>query len=164
LYGCSPSHFFFLLINCAAGSWRRSRAAKLTGRVHEIAPRLYDIPHSTRSRVSVDTLLEWPLRYRRERPPRVIPDATAALIERLKRESPHRTGTALLNHLAMAGDPAEVSPSTLYRFLRSRGLTERQLLEAKAAANGYNAPVAARCKCSCELATARVFTSDQWGD
>jgi transposase InsO family protein len=59
---------------------------------------------------------------------RAIPDATAALIERLKRESPHRTGTALLNHLALAGDQAEVSPSTLYRFLRSRGLTERQLL------------------------------------
>lgn len=114
---------------------------ELTRRAQEIASRLYDIPHSTRRQVSVDTLLEWTLRYRRNglaalmpKPRedrgrmRAIPDATAALIERLKRESPHRTGTALLNHLALAGGQAEVSPSTLYRFLRARGLTERQLL------------------------------------
>ena len=114
---------------------------ELTRRAQEIASRLYDIPHSTRRQVSVDTLLEWTLRYRRNGLPalmpkprqdrghmRAIPDATATLIERLKRESPHRTGTALLNHLALAGDQAEISPSTLYRFLRSRGLTERQLL------------------------------------
>ena len=97
---------------------------ELTRRAQEIASRLYDIPHSTRRQVSVDTLLEWTLRYRRNgldalmpQPRqdrgqmRAIPDATAALIERLKRESPHRTGTALLNHLALAGDPAEISPS-----------------------------------------------------
>ena len=118
---------------------------ELTRRAQEIAARLYDIPNSTRRQVSVDTLLEWTLRYRRNgltalmpKPRedrgrmRAIPDATAALIERLKRESPHRTGTALLNHLALAGDQAEISPSTLYRFLRARGLTERQLLLDKA--------------------------------
>jgi putative transposase len=121
---------------------------ELTRRAQEIATRLYDIPHSTRRQVSVDTLLEWTLRYRRNGLPalmpkprqdrgqmRAIPDATAALIDRLKRESPHRTGTALLNHLALAGDQAEISPSTLYRFLRSRGLTERQLLLDKAPAH-----------------------------
>lgn len=121
---------------------------ELTHRAQQIASRLYDIPHSTRRQVSVDTLLEWTLRYRRNGLPalmpkprqdrgqmRVIPDATAALIDRLKRESPHRTGTALLNHLALAGDQAEISPSTLYRFLRSRGLTERQLLLDKATAH-----------------------------
>ena len=32
---------------------------ELTRRAHEIASRVYDIPHSTRRRVSVDTLLEW---------------------------------------------------------------------------------------------------------
>lgn len=118
---------------------------ELTSRAQEIATRLYDIPYSTRRQVSVDTLLEWTLRYRRNGLPallpkprqdrgqmRAIPDATAALIDRLKRESPHRTGTALLNHLALAGDQAEISPSTLYRFLRSRGLTQRQLLLDKA--------------------------------
>jgi transposase InsO family protein len=121
---------------------------ELTHRAQQIASRLYDIPHSTRRQVSVDTLLEWTLRYRRNglsalmpKPRqdrgqmRAIPDTTAALIERLKRESPYRTGTALLNHLALAGDQAEISPSTLYRFLRSRGLTERQLLLDKATAH-----------------------------
>ena len=109
---------------------------EFTRRAQEIAARLYDIPHSTRRQVSVDTLLDWTLRYRRHGLPafmpqprqdrghmRAIPDATAALIERLKRENPYRTGTALLNHLALSGDQAEISLSTLYRFLRSRGLT-----------------------------------------
>jgi putative transposase len=121
---------------------------ELTRRAQQIASRLYDIPHSTHRQVSVDTLLDWTLRYRRNglaalmpKPRqdrgrmRAIPQATAALIERLKRESPHRTGTALLNHLALAGDQAEVSPSTLYRFLRARGLTERQLLLDKTPAH-----------------------------
>lgn len=124
---------------------------ELTRRAQEIAARLYDIPYSTRRQVSVDTLLEWTLRYRRNGLPalhpkprhdrgqqRAITPETAALIERLKRESPSRTGTALLNHLALA-DPnqlqPELSPSTLYRFLRARGLTERQLLLDKTAAH-----------------------------
>jgi len=36
----------------------------------------------------------------------------------------------LLHHLALAGgdNQEDVSPATLYRFLRARGLTERQLL------------------------------------
>ena len=124
---------------------------ELTRRAQEIAARLYDIPYSTRRQVSVDTLLEWTLRYRRNGLPalhpkprhdrgqqRAITPETAALIERLKRESPSRTGTALLNHLALA-DPnqlqPELSPSTLYRFLRASGLTERQLLLDKTASH-----------------------------
>ena len=126
---------------------------ELTRRAQQIAARLYDIPYSTRRQVSVDTLLEWTLRYRRNsltalhpRPRqdrgqlRAINPQTATLIERLKRESPSRTGTALLHHLALA-DPTqqqpELSPSTLYRFLRARGLTERQLLLDKAAASSH---------------------------
>ena len=35
---------------------------ELTRRALEIASRLYDIPHSTRRQVSVDTLLDWTLR------------------------------------------------------------------------------------------------------
>jgi putative transposase len=38
---------------------------ELTRRTQQIAARLYDIPYSTRGQVSVDTLLEWTLRYRR---------------------------------------------------------------------------------------------------
>src|SRR5215470_7228846 len=91
---------------------------ELTRRAQEIAARLYDIPHSTRRQVSVDTLLDWTLRYRRNGLPalspkprqdrgqaRAVAPDTAALIERL------------------------------YRFLRARGLTERQLLLDKAAAH-----------------------------
>ena len=86
---------------------------ELTRRAQEIAARLYDIPHSTRRHVSVDTLLEWTLRYRRNGLPaltpkprqdrgqqRAIAPETAELIERLKRANPHRTGTALLRELA----------------------------------------------------------------
>ncbi|MEZ5351418.1 MAG: hypothetical protein R2762_02190, partial [Bryobacteraceae bacterium] len=69
---------------------------------------------------------------------RVIPEKTAALIERLQRENPHRTGTALLHQLALASDGnPEMSPSTLYRFPRARGLTQRQLLLEKAAASSH---------------------------
>jgi transposase InsO family protein len=120
---------------------------ELTRRAQQVASRLYDIPHSTRRQVSVDTLLEWTLRYRRNgfaaltpKPrqdrgqTRAVAPETAALIERLKRENPHRTGAALLRELAPA-QAGTLSASTLYRFLRARGLTERQLLLDKAPAH-----------------------------
>ncbi|MBM3747985.1 MAG: transposase [Acidobacteria bacterium] len=125
---------------------------ELTRRAQEIAARLYEFPHSARRQVSVDTLLDWALRYRRQglellapKPrqdrghSRAITPETAALIERLQRENPHRTGTALLRELALAGENHQpgVSASTLYRFLRARGLTERQLLLEKAAATAH---------------------------
>jgi putative transposase len=121
---------------------------ELTRRAEEIAARHYDIPHSSRRSVSVDTLLLWALRYRKDGIAALAPKArqdrgqiravspeTATLIERLKRENPHRTGTALLRELALSNNEqnqAGLSASTLYRFLRARGLTERQLLLAKA--------------------------------
>ena len=121
---------------------------ELTRRAEEIAARHYDIPHSSRRSVSVDTLLLWALRYRKDGiaalAPKIRQDRgqiravspeTATLIERLKRENPHRTGTALLRELALSNNEqnqAGLSASTLYRFLRARGLTERQLLLAKA--------------------------------
>ncbi len=116
---------------------------ELTRRAQEIAARHYDIPDSKRISISVDTLLEWALRYRTggfealaPKPrqdrgqSRAITPQLADLIERLKRENPHRTGTTLLRELALSSgqnDPG-VSASTLYRFLKQRGLTERQLL------------------------------------
>ena len=123
---------------------------ELTRRAQEIAARLYDIPYSGRRSLSVDTLLNWALRYRQDglaalspKPrqdrgqPRAVPPETATLIERLKRENPHRTGTALLRELALTSEQnkAGLSASTLYRFLRARGLTERQLLLDKATAH-----------------------------
>lgn len=126
---------------------------ELTRRAQEIAARAYDIPFSKRRQLSVDTLLDWTLRYRRyglaglvPKPRqdrgqlRAITPETAALIERLKRESPARTGQALFTQLSLAGggqQPEDFSPSTLYRFLRARGLTERQLVREKAAAAAH---------------------------
>ncbi|HEX2710860.1 MAG TPA: DDE-type integrase/transposase/recombinase [Candidatus Acidoferrales bacterium] len=114
---------------------------ELTRRAEEIAARTYDIPYSQRRSVSVDTLLDWALRYRRRgfaalapQPrsdrgqSRALTPQLAELIERLKRENPHRTGTTLLRELALVSTIGTVSPSTLYRFLKQRGLTERQLL------------------------------------
>jgi transposase InsO family protein len=120
---------------------------ELTRRAQEIAARHYDIPASQRTSISVDTLLDWALRYRNggfealapqprqdRGQPRTITPQLADLIERLKRENPHRTGTTLLRELALSAgkDTAGISASTLYRFLKQRGLSERQLLAPQA--------------------------------
>ena len=120
---------------------------ELTRRAEEIAARNYEIPYSQRSSLSVDTLLDWALRYRRGGFPalapqarrdrgqsRVVPPQLAELIERLKRENPHRTGRTLLRELALVSgtDSPAISAATLYRFLHQRGLTTRQLLAAPA--------------------------------
>ena len=116
---------------------------ELTRRAQEIAARHYDIPDSKRISISVDTLLEWALRYRTNgfealapKPrqdrgqSRAVTPSLAGLIERLKRENPSRTGATLLRELALSSGQSDpgVSASTLYRFLKQRGLTERQLL------------------------------------
>ena len=120
---------------------------ELTRRAQEIAARHFDIPASKRTSISEDTLLDWALRYRnggfealapqprRDRgKSRTITPQLANLIERLKRENPHRTGTTLLRELALSvrQDKAGISASTLYRFLKQRGLSERQLLAPQA--------------------------------
>ena len=116
---------------------------ELTRRAEEMASRQYEIPGSKRRAVSVDTLLEWAKRYRHggfealaPKPrkdrgqSRTITPPLAGLIERLKRENPHRTGATLLRELALSSgkDQPSVSASTLYRFLKQHGLSERQLL------------------------------------
>jgi putative transposase len=116
---------------------------ELTRRAEEIASRVYDIPHSKRRAISVDTLLDWALRYRRggfealaPKPrqdrgqSRTVNPQLASLIERLKRENPHRTGTTLLRELALSSgqDEPPISASTLYRFLKQNGLSAKQLL------------------------------------
>jgi putative transposase len=120
---------------------------EFTRRAQEIAARTYDIPHSRRISVSIDTLRLWALRYRQggfealaPQPRqdrgrfRALTPQVADLIERLKRENPHRTGTTLLRELALCSDHPSppVSASTLYRFLQQRGLTARQLLREPA--------------------------------
>ena len=120
---------------------------QLTRRAEEIASRQCDIPDSSRRALSVDTLLEWAKRYRHgglealaPKPRqdrgqmRAITPPLATLIERLKRENPHRTGTTLLRELALSSgkDEPPLSPYTLYRFLKQRGLSERELLAPQA--------------------------------
>ena len=120
---------------------------ELCRRAEEIASRHYEIPYSERHAVSVDTLLDWASRYRNggfealaPKPrqdrgqSRTIDPQLASLIERLKRENPHRTGTTLLRELALSSGNGEppVSASTLYRFLKQRGLSEKQLLAPQA--------------------------------
>ena len=112
-------------------------------RARELAAHEYDIPFSDRRQVSVETLLDWAARYRNgglealgpqprsdRGKPRVISPQLAQLIERLKRENPHRNGTTLLRELALVSEDgtAPLSESSLYRFLNTHGLTKRQLL------------------------------------
>jgi len=120
---------------------------ELTRRAEEIAARHFDIPASKRTSVSVDTLLDWAFRYRNgglealapqprqdRGQSRTITPPLADLIERLKRENPHPTGTTLLRELALSAGQgtAGISASTLYRFLKQRGLSERQPLAPQA--------------------------------
>jgi hypothetical protein len=120
---------------------------ELTRRAEEIATWQYEIPGSRRTSISVDTLLDWALRYWNggfealaPQPPqdrgksRTITLQLAGLIERLKRENPDRTGMTLLRELALSSgqDTAGIPASTLYRFLKQRGLSERQLLDPTA--------------------------------
>jgi transposase len=115
---------------------------ELTRRAREIAARVYDIPYSKRTSVSVDTLLDWARRYREggfealiPRPrgdhgqSRTITPQVADLIERLKRNNPELTVAALLDELKSSGqEPIDLSAATLYRFVKQRGLLARQLL------------------------------------
>jgi putative transposase len=112
-------------------------------RARDIAAHEHEIPYSNRRQVCVETLLIWARRYRLEGFPalapksrcdsgvsRVIPSQLGQLIERLKRENPHRTAATLLRELALSSgsDTPPISAASLYRFLKEHGLTERELL------------------------------------
>ena len=126
-------------------------------RAREIAAHEYEIPNSERTHVSVDTLLIWARRYRLGGFPalapkprsdcgvsRVITPQLAQLIERLKRENPHRTAATLLRELALSSGSATppISPASLHRFLHERGLTERALLSPAAGRKKFEAEYA----------------------
>src|SRR5881296_807570 len=122
----------------------RLSRGELMRRARELAALHYDIPFSARTTISVGTLLKWARRYRKSglealgsKPrkdrglSRAISPQLAQLIERLKRENPHRTGTTLLRELALSSDDLNgppLSAATLYRFLKEQGLTQKQLL------------------------------------
>jgi putative transposase len=126
-------------------------------RARDIAAHEHEIPYSNRTQVSVDTLLIWARRYRLDgfsalapKPrcdsgvSRVIPPQLAQLIERLKRENPHRTAATLLRELALSSgsDTPPISLASLYRFLKERGLTERELLNPAATRRKFEAEYA----------------------
>jgi transposase InsO family protein len=117
---------------------------ELMRRARELASLRYDIPFSGRTTISVGTLLKWSRRYRKggldalspkrrkdRGVSRVIAPQLAQLIERMKRENPHRAGTTLLKELALSSDEPNSHPlsaASLYRFLKKQGLTQKQLL------------------------------------
>src|SRR6059036_1045326 len=126
----------------------RLSRGELMRRARELAALHYDIPSSARTTISVGTLLKWARRYRKggldalcpqrrkdRGRSRVISPQLAELIERLKRENPHRTGTTLLRELALSSNDPNSQPlsaATLYRFLKEHGLTQKQLLSPPA--------------------------------
>jgi putative transposase len=108
---------------------------ELTRQAKAIAARQREIGYA--DAVCAKTLLKWARCYREQglealapQPrqdrgkSRVIPSQLAELIERLRRENPYRPGTALLRELGSDS----ISRSTLYRFLKSHGLTTERLL------------------------------------
>jgi putative transposase len=130
---------------------------EMMSRAREIAAHEYTIPYSNRSQVSVETLFIWARRYRLEgfsalapKPrcdsgvSRVIAPQLGQLIERLKRENPHRTAATLLRELALSSgaDTPPISAASLYRFLKEHGLTERELLNPPAERRKFEAEYA----------------------
>src|SRR5437773_918416 len=122
----------------------RLSRGELMRRARERAALHYHMPFPPRTTISVGTLLKGARRYRKSGldalgpqrrkdrgRSRVISPQLAELIERLKRENPHRTGTTLLRELALSSDEPNSSPlsaASLYRFLKEHGLTQKQLL------------------------------------
>ena len=108
--------------------------------IEKIAARLHDHPRRGRVRIGVGTIEEWLLRYRRDGligledkrrrdlgQSRVIDAAAAEVIAALAEGKPQLDGQGLLAELAATREGTELpSLSTLYRFLRSRGLDQRR--------------------------------------
>ena len=110
-----------------------------------IAAGYYEIPHSTRSSVSVPTLARWERQYKQDgfeglkpKPrddrgqPRSISPETIDRAEALKRQQPHRSSRSIVNALSLdTTQPipeAAIAPRTLRRQLALRNATTSQLL------------------------------------
>ena len=114
----------------------------------QIAARQYDLPGSTRRRVSPATLRRWERLYRqvgfdglKPKPrsdrgqARVLSAETLARAETLKREQPHRSARSIITMLTMDHTNPIVedhlAPRTLRRHLAQRGATTAQLLSGQ---------------------------------
>lgn len=106
-----------------------------------VAERHHDHPYRGLTRFSLATIEEWHYQYKRSGldgllpaprldrgRSRVINDALAERIERLAASRPELDGRGLLMELKCSVDSGTTlpSPSSLYRFLRSRGLDQRR--------------------------------------
>lgn len=109
--------------------------------IHEKLARSYDIPFSTRDRLSRSTLEKWILDYKKAGyrleglylNPRSDKGKTRALssslklaIKELKKESPQLKAPALihcLKHKKLIAPDEKINSSTLYRYLRQENLT-----------------------------------------
>src|SRR5437867_9021863 len=134
----------------------RLSRGEMMRRARELAALQYDIPFSQRTTISVGTLLKWARRYRKggldglspkrrqdRGRSRVISPQLAELIERLKRENPHRTGTTLLRELALSvPSPQKIPPSP-------RKFSENPLCDVSTLRNGAHILAAPRLKRLC---------------
>jgi transposase InsO family protein len=108
--------------------------------IHKLAARLHDHPRRGPISVGVGTIEEWLLRYRRDgldgledtrrrdlgKSRRIDPELADAIAD-LAEGRPELDGPGLLAELATRTDSVALpSLSTLYRFLRSRGLDQRR--------------------------------------
>ena len=91
---------------------------ELTRRVQEIAARVYDVPHSTRRQVSVETLLDWALRYRRNGLDSLIPKPRHAP----RPTARHHAGNRRADRTPETRKPA----SHRHRFAASSGAGRRR--------------------------------------
>lgn len=108
--------------------------------IEKIAARAHEHPRRGRITIGIGTIEEWLLRYRRDGlqgledkrrrdlgTSRVIDASVAEFLEGLAKSKPDLDGPALLAELEAAREGIEIpSLSSLYRFLRSRGLDQRR--------------------------------------
>lgn len=108
--------------------------------IQKIAARLHEHPRRGSLRIGIGTIEEWLLRYRRDGldgledkrrrdlgRSRVIDASVAEFLTDLATSKPELDGQGLLDELAAAQTDVDLpSLSTLYRFLRSRGLDQRR--------------------------------------
>jgi len=105
--------------------------------IRDKAERLYTIPGSKKSRISVDTIRNWISRYTRQGldglypklredrgRPRSFTDAEAAAIQKMLEDKPELTASTIIEMLRKKGViTSRISSSSLSRFIRAHALT-----------------------------------------
>lgn len=106
----------------------------------EKASKHYSIPYSERTEIAIPTIKEWLTLYRQggfealkprarsdQGKSRSLPHELANLIITLKEENPSRSVSTILRELKLSGNLSQkISTSTVYRFLESHGLIQKE--------------------------------------